>query len=43
MKCLRANNPGERDRYYDKAALASKEATAIIGGTLTVEDMDADS
>lgn len=22
MKCLRANNPGERDRYYDKAALA---------------------
>lgn len=28
---------------YDKAALASKEATAIIGGTLTVEDMDADS
>lgn len=22
MKCLRANNPGERDRYYEKAALA---------------------
>jgi uncharacterized protein YjcR len=28
---------------YDKAALASKEATAIIGGSLTVEDMCADS
>lgn len=22
MKCLRANNPGERDRYYDRAKLA---------------------
>lgn len=28
---------------YDKAALASKEATAIIGGSLTVEDLCADS
>ncbi len=28
---------------YDKAALASKEATAILGGSLTVEGLDADS
>ena len=28
---------------YDKAALASKEATAILGGSLRLEDFDANS
>ncbi len=28
---------------YDKAALASKEATAILGGSLRLEDFNADS
>lgn len=28
---------------YDKAALASKEATAIVGGSLSLENFDADS